>query len=53
MHVLHDDGSKEEIGPGQAYVIEPGHVELERPSRLRSRPQVRTDVGISPHLGLA
>jgi len=25
MHVVHDDGSEEEIGPGQAYVIEPGH----------------------------
>ena len=25
MHVVHDDGSELEIGPGQAYVIEPGH----------------------------
>jgi hypothetical protein len=25
MHVAHDDGSEAEIGPGQAYVIEPGH----------------------------
>jgi hypothetical protein len=25
MHVVHDDGTEHEIGPGQAYVIEPGH----------------------------
>jgi hypothetical protein len=25
MHVVHDDGSEQEIGAGQAYVIEPGH----------------------------
>ncbi len=25
MHVVHNDGTEEEIGPGQAYVIEPGH----------------------------
>jgi mannose-6-phosphate isomerase-like protein (cupin superfamily) len=25
MKVAHDDGSEQEIGPGQAYVIEPGH----------------------------
>jgi hypothetical protein len=25
MHVLHDDGTELEIGPGDAYVIEPGH----------------------------
>jgi mannose-6-phosphate isomerase-like protein (cupin superfamily) len=25
MHVIHDDGSEGEIGPGEAYVIEPGH----------------------------
>jgi mannose-6-phosphate isomerase-like protein (cupin superfamily) len=25
MHVAHDDGSEMEIGPGDAYVIEPGH----------------------------
>jgi hypothetical protein len=25
MHVTHDDGSEVEIGPGDAYVIEPGH----------------------------
>ena len=25
MHVTHDDGTELEIGPGQAYVIEPGH----------------------------
>lgn len=25
MHVAHDDGTEEEIGPGQTYVIEPGH----------------------------
>lgn len=25
MHVAHDDGSEQEIGPGQTYVIEPGH----------------------------
>ena len=25
MHITHDDGSELEIGPGQAYVIEPGH----------------------------
>jgi hypothetical protein len=25
MHVVHDDGTEQEIGPGQAYVIEPGH----------------------------
>jgi hypothetical protein len=25
MHVVHDDGTEQEVGPGQAYVIEPGH----------------------------
>jgi hypothetical protein len=25
MHVVHEDGTEQEIGPGQAYVIEPGH----------------------------
>ena len=25
IHVAHDDGSELDIGPGQAYVIEPGH----------------------------
>ena len=25
MHVIHDDGAEGEIGPGEAYVIEPGH----------------------------
>ena len=25
MHVTHDDGTEVEIGPGQTYVIEPGH----------------------------
>ena len=25
MHVAHDDGTEQEIGPGYAYVIEPGH----------------------------
>ena len=25
MHVVHQDGTEHEIGPGQAYVIEPGH----------------------------
>jgi hypothetical protein len=25
LHVLGDDGSEAEIGPGDAYVIEPGH----------------------------
>jgi hypothetical protein len=25
LHVMHDDGSEGEIGPGDAYVIEPGH----------------------------
>jgi len=25
MHITHDDGSELDIGPGQAYVIEPGH----------------------------
>jgi hypothetical protein len=25
MHVIHDDGSEGEVGPGEAYVIEPGH----------------------------
>jgi hypothetical protein len=25
MHVQHDDGTVQEIGPGQTYVIEPGH----------------------------
>ncbi len=25
LHVVHDDGSEEEIGAGQAYVVEPGH----------------------------
>jgi hypothetical protein len=25
MQVVHDDGTEQEIGPGQAYVIEPGH----------------------------
>jgi hypothetical protein len=25
MHVVHDDGTEVEIGPGQAYTIDPGH----------------------------
>ena len=25
MRVVHDDGTEVEIGPGDAYVIEPGH----------------------------
>jgi hypothetical protein len=25
IHVKHDDGSEAEMGPGDAYVIEPGH----------------------------
>jgi hypothetical protein len=25
MHVVHDDGTEQDIGPGHAYVIEPGH----------------------------
>jgi hypothetical protein len=25
MHVVHEDGTEQEIGAGQAYVIEPGH----------------------------
>ena len=25
LHVTHEDGSEQDIGPGQAYVIEPGH----------------------------
>ena len=25
MHVVHDDGTEADIGPGDAYVIEPGH----------------------------
>jgi hypothetical protein len=25
MHVAHEDGTEQEIQPGQAYVIEPGH----------------------------
>jgi hypothetical protein len=25
MRVLHDDGTVLELGPGEAYVIEPGH----------------------------
>jgi quercetin dioxygenase-like cupin family protein len=25
LHVHHDDGSEFEVGPGDAYVIEPGH----------------------------
>jgi hypothetical protein len=25
MHVVHDDGTEQEITPGNAYVIEPGH----------------------------
>ena len=25
MHVVHDDGTEQEIGPGQAYTIDPGH----------------------------
>ena len=25
MHVVHEDGSEQEIRAGQAYVIEPGH----------------------------
>jgi mannose-6-phosphate isomerase-like protein (cupin superfamily) len=25
MHVVHEDGTEQEISPGQAYVIEPGH----------------------------
>jgi hypothetical protein len=25
MHVAHADGTEQEIGPGQAYTIDPGH----------------------------
>jgi hypothetical protein len=25
MHVVHEDGTEQEIGPGHAYVIDPGH----------------------------
>jgi hypothetical protein len=25
MHVVHEDGSEGEVGPGEAYLIEPGH----------------------------
>jgi hypothetical protein len=25
MHVAHEDGTEQEIGPGQTYVIDPGH----------------------------
>ena len=25
LHVVHDDGTQAEVGPGDAYVIEPGH----------------------------
>ena len=25
MHVAHEDGTEGEVGPGEAYVIEPGH----------------------------
>lgn len=25
LHVTHDDGSEADVGPGDAYVIEPGH----------------------------
>jgi hypothetical protein len=25
MHIAHEDGTEQEIGPGNAYVIEPGH----------------------------
>jgi hypothetical protein len=25
MHIVHDDGTEGEAGPGDAYVIEPGH----------------------------
>jgi mannose-6-phosphate isomerase-like protein (cupin superfamily) len=25
MHVVHDDGTEVDIGPGEAYLIEPGH----------------------------
>jgi hypothetical protein len=25
MRVIHDDGTELELGPGDAYVIEPGH----------------------------
>ena len=25
LHVVHDDGAEAEVGPGEAYVIEPRH----------------------------
>jgi hypothetical protein len=25
MHVAHEDGTEQDVGPGEAYVIEPGH----------------------------
>jgi uncharacterized cupin superfamily protein len=25
LHVVHDDGTEEDLRPGDAYVIEPGH----------------------------
>jgi hypothetical protein len=27
MHFVHEDGTEREIGPGEVYVIEPGHDE--------------------------
>jgi mannose-6-phosphate isomerase-like protein (cupin superfamily) len=25
MHLVHDDGSEQELGPGDVYIIRPGH----------------------------
>ena len=25
MHIVHDDGTEQEIGPGNTHVIDPGH----------------------------
>ncbi len=48
MHVQHEDGTEIEIGPGDAYVIEPGHdawvVGSEAFRRLRIRQQGRRDL---------
>ena len=44
MHVTHDDGSEDEIGPGKAYVIEPGHDAWVVGDRAGRRLRVRVEV---------
>src|SRR5215210_5050807 len=49
--IKHDDGTEIEIGPGEAYVIEPGHdLDRRRRSVRRLRVRVSGRRGVRPRL---